>query len=158
MTEPEENDEPGTEPATGAKPEPDWKAEARKWEDRAKANSAAAKKLADIEQAQKTDAEKAAEARALVEKERDEARLEVLRRDAADDAGLPKAWASRLRGTTKDELVADAKELAKEIAPKAPPSTAARPVADLKPGALPNASPARAFNADDYIRALARGK
>lgn len=45
-------------PAPGAKPEPDWKAEARKWEDRAKANSAAAKKLAELETANQTEAER----------------------------------------------------------------------------------------------------
>jgi len=39
----------------------DWKAEARKWESRAKANSAAAEKLAKLEEANKTELEKATE-------------------------------------------------------------------------------------------------
>lgn len=43
----------------GGKPDPDWKAEARKWEQRAKDNSAAAKKLAALEAANQTDAERA---------------------------------------------------------------------------------------------------
>jgi hypothetical protein len=50
-------------PEPGAKPEPDWKAQARKWEERAKANAGAAKKLADIEAASMT-AQEQAEARA----------------------------------------------------------------------------------------------
>lgn len=37
----------------------DWKAEARKWEARAKQNSDAAARLAQIEEANKTDLEKA---------------------------------------------------------------------------------------------------
>lgn len=39
----------------------DWKAEARKWEARAKANSTAAAKLAKLEEANKTELEKATE-------------------------------------------------------------------------------------------------
>lgn len=41
------------------KPEPDWKAEARKWEQRAKTNSAAAKELEQIKAAQQTAEERA---------------------------------------------------------------------------------------------------
>ena len=44
-----------------AEPAIDWKAEARKWEKRAKANSDAAEKLAAIEEANKTELEKATE-------------------------------------------------------------------------------------------------
>lgn len=61
--------DPAPEPA---KAETDWKAEARKWEQRAKENSAAAKRLTEFEESQKTEAEKlaakaeAAEKRAAV--------------------------------------------------------------------------------------------
>jgi hypothetical protein len=59
-TEPAPPAEPApTPPAEAAQPEAvDWKAQARKWEDRAKANSEAAKRLQEIEDANKTDLER----------------------------------------------------------------------------------------------------
>lgn len=158
MTEPdEEGNEPGTEP-TGGKPEPDWKAEARKWETRAKENSAAAKKLAEIEEAKKTEEQKATEARAAVEKERDEARAEVLRMRVAAAKGLPAELAARLRGATEDELAKDADELLKLVKPPTQPN---RPVPDLRSGALPGgdrqpANPGSAM--DDQIRAALKSR
>jgi len=149
MTEPPEEDLDETGADTGQEVEK-WKALARKHEEQAKANSAAAKRLAALEEAQKTAEQKAAEARTAAEKERDDARLELLKRDAADEAGLPKSWASRLRGTTKEELEADAKELAKDLAPKQQASQS-RAVPDLKSGALPGGSSAP-FDADTWIR------
>ena len=47
----------------------DWKAEARKWEQRAKENKTAAERLADLEQAQMTEAEKVAKRLAEAESE-----------------------------------------------------------------------------------------
>lgn len=47
----------------------DWKAKAREWEKRAKANSTAAEKLQKIEDAQKTETQKAADAKAAAEAE-----------------------------------------------------------------------------------------
>jgi len=111
-----------------------------------------AKKAQEADEAAKTEAQKAAEARAAAEKERDEARLALLKRDIAEEAGLPKSWADRLRGSTKDELEADAKELAENLSPQ---QTSARPVPALKSGALPpgtsaSGSPSQAIDA--YIR------
>ena len=48
--------------------ETDWKAEARKWESRAKANHDAARQLAELQDAQRSDAEKLAEARATIKR------------------------------------------------------------------------------------------
>jgi hypothetical protein len=42
---------------------------------------------------------------------------DILRRDVIAEAGLPSALADRLKGTTKDELLADAEEL-KKLLPK----------------------------------------
>jgi len=56
------------EPATKTE-EPDWKAEARKWEQRAKENKAAADRAAELEQAQMTEAEKAAQRLSAAEAE-----------------------------------------------------------------------------------------
>lgn len=158
MTEPEEpaegSDDAGTD--TGAEVEK-WKTLARKHEQQAKANAAAAKKLAEIEAAQKSAEEKAAEARAEAERERDELRLALLRRDAAEEAGLPRSWADRLKGATAEELLADAKNLAKDLAPKDnPPAATARAVPDLKSGALPTDGAPSKFDGDAYIRAMAR--
>ena len=41
--------------------------------------------------------------------------LDMLRRDVIAETGLPAAFAERLKGTSKDELLADAKELLKVI-------------------------------------------
>jgi len=115
-----------------------------------------ATKAREADEAAKTEAQKAAEAKTAAERERDEARLALLKRDVADDAGLPKAWASRLQGSTKEELEADAKQLAKDM-PK--PATSARPVADLRPGALPGERPTSASSSaqiDDWIRSKGR--
>ena len=61
----------------------DWKAEARKWEQRAKANTDAADKLQALEDAQKSEAQKQQDALAAATAERDQLRLDVMRRDAA---------------------------------------------------------------------------
>lgn len=153
MADEEFDDESGAD--TGQAEVDKWKALARKHEEQAKANSAAAKRLAEIEAASKSAEEKAAEARAAAEKERDEARLALLKRDAAEEAGLPKSWADRLRGTTKEELDADAKVLAKDLTPQ-PQQTSARPVADLKAGALP-AGEGRPTNPSAAMDAAIRG-
>jgi hypothetical protein len=66
-------------PDTPAKPETDWKAEAKKWESRAKENTSAAKRLAEIEEASKTEAQKTADRLAAAEKEAADARREALK-------------------------------------------------------------------------------
>jgi hypothetical protein len=55
---------------------------------------------------------------------------DLLRRDVIAEVGLPASFASRLQGTTKEELLADAQELAKtlpqlKVAPKVPPTNPA---------------------------------
>lgn len=57
----------------------DWKAQARKWEARAKENSAAAAKLAKLEDANKTELQKAADRATAAEKARDEQATELAR-------------------------------------------------------------------------------
>lgn len=80
---------------TTDKQEVDWKAKAREWEKRAKENSAAAARLAEFEESQKTEAQKAADRAATAELKATEAEAKVLRRDIAlehkltsDDAAL----------------------------------------------------------------------
>ena len=89
-------------------PEVDWKAKAREWERRAKENKAAADKLAELEEAQKTAEQKAAERLAEAERRAQEAENRVLRADVAQETGVP---ANLLTGNTEDELRASAAAL-----------------------------------------------
>ena len=97
--------------------ETDWKAEARKWESRAKdnlasakANEDAARRLAEIEEAQKTEAQKAQERLDAAEKRAAELELRSIRAEVAAEKGVP---ASLLSGSTQAELEASADELIK---------------------------------------------
>lgn len=122
--------------------------EAANLRQRLKETEPLAARAREADEAAKSEAQKAAEARAVAERERDAARLELLRRDVAEAAGLPAGWAKRLTGSTQQELEADAKDLLKLI-PAPPP--AGRNVADLRSGALPPSDPAKT-NVDDWIR------
>lgn len=107
-------------PPAQAKPETDWKAEARKWEGLAKANKSAAEKLVELEEAGKSEAEKLAQRATAAESERDTARQELLRSRTALAKGLPADLADRLRGSTEEEMAEDADRLLALIAkPKA---------------------------------------
>jgi hypothetical protein len=90
-TEPAPPAEPApTPPAEAAQPEAvDWKAQARKWEDRAKANSEAAKRLQEIEDANKTDLERITAERDRLAAERDAAVSEATRSRVAAATGVP---------------------------------------------------------------------
>ncbi|MCW4458180.1 hypothetical protein [Microbacterium sp. MPKO10] len=97
--------------------ETDWKAEARKWETRAKenlsaakANEDAAKRLAEIEESQKTEAERAAERLAAAEKRAAELEAKATRAEVAAAKGVP---TDLLKGSTKEELEKYADELIK---------------------------------------------
>lgn len=97
----------------------DWKAKARDWEARAKANKTAADRLAEIEEANKTEAQKAADKVATAEKRAIEAEAKVVRRDiaiehklTAEDAALldtitdentMRTLAARLAGAESDK-------------------------------------------------------
>ena len=96
---------PATPPA---KPETDWKAEARKWESRAKENKGAADKLAEIEEANKTEAERQADRLAQLQAENARLQADALRAQVAAAKGVP---ADLLAGTTEDELNAAADRL-----------------------------------------------
>ena len=112
-----ENEAPqGAEPVEGEqKQETDWKAEARKWESRAKqnladakANEGAAQRLAEIEEAQKTEAQKAQERLEAAEKRAAELELKATRAEVAAAKGVP---VSLLTGSTQEELEASADAL-----------------------------------------------
>ena len=108
-----EQAEPETDKAqTEPKPETDWKAEARKWEARAKENKGAAEKLAQIEEANKTEFEKAKERAEKAESESKKLKAEIERRQiieqVASDTGVSTSVLSRMIGDTEEEISANA--------------------------------------------------
>lgn len=116
-----------TDPDTGrtvdaAQEAEKWKELARKHEKDAKANAAAAKRLAEIEASQMTEQEKANAASKELETRAVTAESELARVKAAIEAELPLEFADRLKGSTHEELVADAKKLA-EVFGKKPATT-----------------------------------
>lgn len=108
----------------------DWRSEARKWEQRAKSNSDAAKRLAEIEEASKTEAQKQAEALASAQseleqyKQRDQVRSWA--QEIVTDSSVP---ADALRGSSREELQEHFEQLKALITP-AP----AKPTSDPVPG------------------------
>lgn len=112
------------------------RAEAAKYRTEAKANADAAAKLREIEDAQKSEAQRAQEALAAAQRDAETARLEALRYRVGVSAGLPPEAISRLQGATEDEIAADAAKLADLLKPAAPP-VAGKPAATFQSGAVP---------------------
>lgn len=133
MTEPQHDPAPdapqGPAQDPPAKPETDWKAEAKKWETRAKENKSAAERLAQFEESQKSEQQKLLERAEAAERERDQVRTEALRLRIAADKGLTPKQAARLRGSSEEELLADADELLAEF-----PTGPRRPSGDVGQG------------------------
>jgi len=151
-------------PVEPAKDETDWKAEARKWEARSKENSTAAARLAEIEEASKTEAQKQAEALAAAQaKVKDyEAKEQIAgwKAEVSKDTGVP---ATALAGSTKEEIEAHAKVLKELIAPVGPnnPAATAPPNGPTVPGQQPGspATPALITQADlDALSAAGKHK
>lgn len=98
---------PAAQPTPPADPAPaketDWVAEARKWEARAKENSDAAKKLAAIEEANKSELEKANDRAAKAEQKA----IESDRKAFAAEKGIP---VSLVTGSTPEQWEAAAAE------------------------------------------------
>lgn len=130
-----------TPPAEAAQPDVDWKARAREWEKRAKDNAKAAARLSEIEDAQKTQSEKDAERIAALESEAAQARAEALRLRVGTQAGLSPELIDRLKGSTEDEIAADAAQLAELVKPQRSPLET-RPTSTLKSGTVPDATEA----------------
>lgn len=120
-TEPAETPDAKVEPQgdTG----PDWKAEARKWETRAKADHDAAAKWREYESSQKTDFEKQAEELAQLKAEAAQAQAELLRLKIASDKGISGEATKLLKGTTQEELESEAELLLSLIASQSKPKS-----------------------------------
>lgn len=102
---------PAQEPAA---PEVDWKAKAREWETRAKANKDAADELAKIKAANQTEAERIADELAAAQREASEARREALRFRVAAKFGISDEDASLLlTGDDEATMTRQAEAIAK---------------------------------------------
>jgi len=155
---PEETDPEGGTPAgapdTTDAPKADtadeaakWKAMARKHEAEAKRNAEAAKKLAEIEDANKSDIERAAATTKAAEDRAVAAELRAMRLEVAASKGLTPAQAKRLVGTTVEELEADADELLDTFKPagdgeqSSKPQLPGKPQQQLRSGGDPTEEP-----------------
>jgi len=125
---------------TPAQESTDWKAEARKWEARAKENKEAAEKLAEIEEASKSEQQKQAEALAAAQARIAEfeqaAQVASWTQEVAEATGVP---ASALRGSTKEEIEAHATTLKALIAEPEKQPEKQRPVPTI--GKVPATQP-----------------
>lgn len=165
------------QPDTGK--EIDWRAEADKWkslsrkhEGTAKQNAEAAKRLAEIEEAQKTAEQKAADKAAEADMKATKAQREADLLRVAMRKGLTEAQAKRLQGDTLEELEADADELlASFVRPVDPPvedkpDASSRPKEKMKSGAIgPNDKPPqltredlKGMTPDAIVKAKAEGR
>lgn len=136
---------------------PDLEAEVRKWRDmarkhekRAKANADAATKLQQVEDAKKSETERAAEKAAEAERRAADAEARALRYEVASDKGVPANLVKFLTGTTEEELEEQADELLTAVKPsggdaggknesgEAGGKPARRPKEKLRPGATPS--------------------
>lgn len=139
-----------TETAAAEAPaqETDWKAQARKWEERAKANATAASKLAEIEEASKSEAQKLQEQlTALQERaataERDRERLAVIAKH-----GIPEDYQDLVHGVDAESLEASAAKIKSLIEANAPKERASFVIPDE------GGSPNLALNGDGLESAL----
>lgn len=93
-----------------------------------------ADKAKELEEAGKTEIQKATEKLTAAEQRAQAAELHSLRLEVAFSQGLTPAQAKRLVGTTREELEADAKELLESFGGGEPPKPAGKPKERLKSG------------------------
>jgi hypothetical protein len=119
------------------------------------ARDAALAKIAEREDAEKSELQKLQERAAKSEEDLSKAQRALAIRDAADEFDVPKRLRKFISGSTAEEIAASAKELAEEIGSGGQTSTPAlpgRPAARLVPGHGGN-SDAAAFDADAVAKA-----
>jgi len=115
-------DEANTNETAGETPETEtaefWKQKSRLWESRARENSAAAKKLQELEDANKSELEKAVARAEAAEKQLGELQLSKLRGDIALESGVPADLVDFLTGGDEESLRAQAEKLVARLSPK----------------------------------------
>jgi hypothetical protein len=85
--------------------------EAARYRTEAKANADAAKRLAELEESQKTETQRLSDGLAAEKAQREQAEQSLLRLRVAVAKGLPADLVDRLRGDSEEELSADADSL-----------------------------------------------
>lgn len=109
----------------------DWKSEARKWENRAKADHEAAKRWREFETSQKSDVEKMADELNRYKAEASEASTKLLKFEVASQKGIPSEALDLLTGSNREELEYAADKLLSLIADQSKPTT---PKPDINQG------------------------
>ncbi len=112
-----------------------WKSLSRKNEDRAKANSGAAKRLEEIENASKSETERLNARADAAEKAAAEHQATAMRLEVAFDKGLTPAQVKRLVGSSREDLESDADEIKRDF-----PAATTRPRGDADQGPRRNAT------------------
>jgi hypothetical protein len=100
-------------------------------------------KVKEYEDRDKTESERTSEKLSTLEKELTTAQADRVRFEIALDKGLTKSQARRLVGSTREELEADAAQLVEDLGLTDRPDVSRRPQERLKPGAAPDAEPAK---------------
>lgn len=125
-----------------------WKSKAREQEKRAKANADAAKKLAELEESQKTESQRLSDAKTAAEADAATARAEALRWRIAAKHGITDDDADTfLTGTDEETLTRQAERLT-ALATAASSTSSPAPRPDLSQGprtAAPGGDPATDF-------------
>jgi hypothetical protein len=150
-----------------------WRDLSRKTEAQAKKGDAAQKRLAEIEEANKTEAQKLADRAAAAETKAAAAEAKYHRTLAAATYSLPPALIDRIAGGTEDEITESAETLAAAINEQVETQVAARiaaltqnggsrgtrPVESMRPGAIPaGAAQGASTNPNDAFRRLLSGE
>ena len=99
------------------------RAEAADWRTKARAGESAAARLAELEESQKTEAQRLEERATVAQRDRDHAVRQALVYEVALGKGLSADLAKRLVGTTREELEADADAVLALVAPPEPTPT-----------------------------------
>ena len=149
--DPPDGDDGGQDGAGG---EPDWKAEAAKWksmsrkhEGQAKANADAAKRLQELEDANKSETQKLADKATEAEKRAAAAEAKATKYEVAAELGIQAKHLRYLHGATREEIEESAKALledfpeiydAKSDTDSGKPT---RPKERLRSGAAPDEEP-----------------
>lgn len=150
-----------------------WRELSRKTEAQAKKGAEAQKKLAEIEEANKTEAQKLADRAAAADQRAAAAELKYHRTLAAATYGLPPGLINSIAGATEDEINESAETLAASINERVAELAAAqsatatanggsrgtRPVESMRPGAIPaGAAQGASTNPNDAFRRLLSGE
>lgn len=119
----------------------DWKAEARKWEKRAKDSREAAEKWHEYEESLKPVQERMAEELEAARRLASESQTALMRYEIANEKGIPAEAMKLLVGSTREELEESAEVLQSLIAEQSKPKS---PKPDLSQGKPASASPTTA--------------